>query len=127
MRIRPVLPDDHGFVIAAARRLASFGPPAWRPSEDIVNGEARTLEGFFAAPSAAQGRGLVATAAALFVVSTVFPGAASVLELERPPRWAGVADAIVAFVVVGLGIAVASRKPAGFDARASRSALHLYR
>ena len=36
-----------------------------------------------AAPSAAQGRGLVATAAALFAVSTVFPVAASVLELER--------------------------------------------
>ena len=50
MRIRPVVPDDRGFVMAAAHRLASFGPPAWRPSEDIVNGEARTLEAFFAAP-----------------------------------------------------------------------------
>ena len=80
-----------------------------------------------AAPSAAQGRGLVAAAAVLFAVSTAFPVAASVLELERPPRWAGVADAIVALVVVGLGIAVASKKPAGFDARASRSALHVYR
>jgi GNAT superfamily N-acetyltransferase len=52
MRIRPVVPDDRGFVIAAAHRLASFGPPAWRSSEDIVNAEARTLEGFFAAPPA---------------------------------------------------------------------------
>jgi len=52
MRIRPVLPDDHGFVIAAVHRLASFGPPAWRPSQDIVDGETRTLEGFFAAPPA---------------------------------------------------------------------------
>jgi GNAT superfamily N-acetyltransferase len=52
MRIRPVLPDDRAFVLAAAHRLASFGPPAWRPSEDIVNGEVRTLEGFFATPPA---------------------------------------------------------------------------
>ena len=52
MRIRPALPDDRAFVLAAAHRLASFGPPAWRPSEDIVNGEARTLEGFFTAPPA---------------------------------------------------------------------------
>jgi GNAT superfamily N-acetyltransferase len=52
MRIRLVLPDDRAFVLAAAHRLASFGPPAWRPSEDIVHGEARTLEGFFAAPPA---------------------------------------------------------------------------
>jgi hypothetical protein len=52
VRIRPVLPDDRGFVIAAAHRLASFGPPAWRPSEDIVNAEARTLEAFFSSPPA---------------------------------------------------------------------------
>jgi len=52
MRIRPVLPDDRGFVFAAAHRLASLGPPAWRPAEDIVNGEARTLVRFFAAPPA---------------------------------------------------------------------------
>lgn len=52
MRIRPAVPDDRPFVIAAAHRLAGFGPPAWRPSEEIVNGEARTLQGFFAAPPA---------------------------------------------------------------------------
>jgi GNAT superfamily N-acetyltransferase len=37
-------------VIAAAKRLAAFGPPDWRPSEEIVSGETRTLEAFFADP-----------------------------------------------------------------------------
>jgi GNAT superfamily N-acetyltransferase len=63
MRIRPGLPDDHGFVIAAAHRLASFGPPAWRPSEDIVAGETRTLEqhghiGMLVVTEEAQGKGV---------------------------------------------------------------------
>lgn len=35
-------------MLDAARRLASFQPPAWRPREEIVGGEARTLEAFFA-------------------------------------------------------------------------------
>jgi GNAT superfamily N-acetyltransferase len=52
MRIRPALPSDRAFVRAAADRLAAFGPPPWRPKEDVVDGERRTLEAFFAAPPA---------------------------------------------------------------------------
>jgi GNAT superfamily N-acetyltransferase len=52
MNIRPAVPDDRAFVVAAARRLASFGPPAWRTSEEIVSGEARVLAAFFETPPA---------------------------------------------------------------------------
>src|SRR6266581_1368256 len=50
--IRAASPGDRAFVLEAARRLASFQPPAWRPREEIVSGEARTLEAFFAEPPA---------------------------------------------------------------------------
>ena len=52
MRIRPAVAGDRAFVLKAAPRLAGFGPPAWRPAEEIVRGETRTLEAFFAAPPA---------------------------------------------------------------------------
>jgi GNAT superfamily N-acetyltransferase len=50
MTIRPASPGDRPFVVAAAQRLASFDPPAWRPAQEIVEGERRTLRAFFAAP-----------------------------------------------------------------------------
>jgi GNAT superfamily N-acetyltransferase len=50
MKIRPAVPGDQAFVLAAAQRLASFDPPAWRPAQEIVEGERRTLRAFFAAP-----------------------------------------------------------------------------
>lgn len=50
MRIRPALPPDRSFILAAAQRLASFDPPPWRPAQEIVEGERRTLQAFFAAP-----------------------------------------------------------------------------
>lgn len=50
MKIRHALPDDRAFVLAAAQRLASFGPPSWRPREEIVAGEERTLRAFFEVP-----------------------------------------------------------------------------
>ena len=52
MQIRRALSSDSSFVLGAALRLADFDPPAWRPSEDIVKGEVRTLQAFFAAPPA---------------------------------------------------------------------------
>ena len=52
MKIRRATSTDSSFVLRAARRLAAFDPPAWRPSEDIVRGEVRTLQAFFAAPPA---------------------------------------------------------------------------
>ena len=54
MKIRPAVPADRSFVLAAAQRLASFESPAWRPSQEIVEGERRTLRTFFeAAPDGA--------------------------------------------------------------------------
>lgn len=50
MKIRPALPRDSPFVLEAAQRLASFEPPSWRPAQEIVEGERRTLRAFFAAP-----------------------------------------------------------------------------
>jgi GNAT superfamily N-acetyltransferase len=38
---------DRDFVIDTARRFAAFGPPPWRPAEDVVAGEVRCLEAFF--------------------------------------------------------------------------------
>jgi GNAT superfamily N-acetyltransferase len=52
LKIRPAVADDLAFVLGAARRLAEFGPPDWRPPEEIVQGEMRTLRGFFEAPAA---------------------------------------------------------------------------
>lgn len=51
IKVRQALPDDHAFVVAAAQRLASFGPPAWRTPEEIVSREAQTLRAFFEAPA----------------------------------------------------------------------------
>ena len=50
MKIRPAVTGDRSFVLAAAQRLASFEPPAWRPAQEIVEGERRTLRAFFEAP-----------------------------------------------------------------------------
>jgi GNAT superfamily N-acetyltransferase len=52
MKIRHALPHDRTFVLEAAQRLASFEPPAWRPAQEIVEGERRTLRAFFDAPPA---------------------------------------------------------------------------
>jgi GNAT superfamily N-acetyltransferase len=50
MKIRPAVPGDRPFVLAAAQRLASFEPPRWRAAQEIVEGERRTLRAFFDAP-----------------------------------------------------------------------------
>jgi GNAT superfamily N-acetyltransferase len=50
MYLRPAGGEDWRFVTATAERLAAFGPPEWRPAREIVDGELRTLEAFFAAP-----------------------------------------------------------------------------
>jgi len=52
VRIRHASSDDQGFVVAGAERLGAFGPPAWRPAEEIVSGEVRTLRSFFESPAA---------------------------------------------------------------------------
>ena len=51
--IRPARQDDRAFVTATARRLSAFGPPPWRTEDEVVAGELRTIEAFFAAPEPA--------------------------------------------------------------------------
>src|SRR6185436_5323001 len=47
IRVRAARGTDRAFVLDTAARLADFGPPAWRTSEELVEGEARTLRDFF--------------------------------------------------------------------------------
>jgi GNAT superfamily N-acetyltransferase len=47
VRIRPAHRSDEAFVHRTAGRLAAFGPPAWRTSDEIVEAERRTLRAFF--------------------------------------------------------------------------------
>lgn len=47
VRVRPARSTDRTFVLGTAARLADFGAPAWRTSDEIVDGEARTLRDFF--------------------------------------------------------------------------------
>jgi GNAT superfamily N-acetyltransferase len=49
--VRPARADDREFVLATAERLSAFGPPAWRTSEEVVEGEARTLRAWFETPA----------------------------------------------------------------------------
>jgi len=51
MKTRPAIPRDQSFILEAAQRLASFEPPPWRRAQELVDGERRTLEGFFSAPA----------------------------------------------------------------------------
>jgi ribosomal protein S18 acetylase RimI-like enzyme len=38
---------DHDFVLSTARRFAAFGPPPWRTSVELVEGEVRCLDDYF--------------------------------------------------------------------------------
>lgn len=50
VRVRPARSSDRPFVLDTAARLADFGPPPWRTSQELVDGEARTLRDFFESP-----------------------------------------------------------------------------
>jgi GNAT superfamily N-acetyltransferase len=50
-RVRPARPDDRAFVLATARRLADFGPPPWRPAEEVVAAESRAPDAWFERPA----------------------------------------------------------------------------
>jgi len=50
IKVRPALPEDRAFVVAAAERLAAFGPPPWRAGGEVVKGEVRALRVFFESP-----------------------------------------------------------------------------
>ena len=55
-------------------------------------------------------RALLVAGAGLFVVSSLFPVAASLLRVDRLPTWVGVADVALAGCLVA-GLAIVSRKP----------------
>ena len=50
--VRPARADDRAFVLRAVERLPEFGPPSWRTPAELVEGEARAVRGYFAAPPA---------------------------------------------------------------------------
>jgi len=68
----------------------------------------------------------VIVGAALLVVSTTFPVAASILAVPAP-RWLELLDAVVAFALVGVGIGIAARVPAGFRAGVIEASFGIYR
>lgn len=45
--VRRGTPQDHDFALSTARRFAAFGPPAWRTSIELVEGEVRCLDDYF--------------------------------------------------------------------------------
>jgi GNAT superfamily N-acetyltransferase/acyl-coenzyme A thioesterase PaaI-like protein len=50
VRVRPARAEDRDFVLAAAERLADFGPPPWRTPAEVVEGERRLLRSWFDSP-----------------------------------------------------------------------------
>jgi hypothetical protein len=80
------------------------------------------------APSGGESaRQLLLGSAALFILSCLFPIAASVLEVVHPPRWMGVADVAVAAMVVLVAMLIMSRKPSGFTPPIVASSFKAYR
>lgn len=72
-------------------------------------------------------RALLVGGAGLFAVSSVFPAAASLLPVERLPKWVGVVDVVTAIVLVALGMAIVSRKPNDFTVPVVASSFRIYR
>ena len=72
-------------------------------------------------------RGLAVSSVGLFAVSSVFPVAASVLQVDRPPTWVGVLDVATAIALVALGMVIVSRKASQFAAPVIASAFRAYR
>lgn len=77
--------------------------------------------------TAGPARGLLLGGAALFIVSSAFPVAASVLRLDPAPRWMGVGDVVLAFALVAVGMAIVSRKPRDFDGHVVEATFRAYR
>lgn len=59
----------------------------------------------------ASSRLLLFGSAGLFVVSSLFPLAASVLDVNPLPSWVGVADVVIAGALIALGIVLMSKTP----------------
>lgn len=73
------------------------------------------------------GRKLVVAAASAFGVSTAFPVVASLMAVEKPPRWVGLLDVTLAFAVVMMGLALVSRAGREYDPTVVGSAFRIYR
>ena len=72
-------------------------------------------------------RGLLVTSAGLFLVSSAFPVAASILPVDRHPRWLGVADVAIAAALVVLGLMLVAKQPGPFPAGVIASSFRAYR
>ena len=103
--VRAATPEDRAFVTAAARRLADFSVPPWRTGDEIVAGEVRTLEGFFAAPAegsallVAESAGVALGFAYLEVLADYFSrrkhGHVGILAVAREAEGGGAAGALM--------------------------------
>jgi len=72
-------------------------------------------------------RTIIVVSAGLFVVSSLFPLVASLLEVDRVPRWLAVVDVAVAAALVVLGVVIVSRKPSGFTGAVVATSFRAYR
>ena len=80
------------------------------------------------APSGVQSsRTIIGVSAGLFVFSSLFPIAASLLEVDRVPRWLGVCDVVVAAILVVVGMVIVSRKPSEFAPPVVATSFRAYR
>jgi hypothetical protein len=70
---------------------------------------------------------IIVVSAGLFVVSSLFPLAASLLDVDRVPRWLGVSDVVIAAALVLLGMVIVSRKPSKFAAPVVATSFRTYR
>ena len=72
-------------------------------------------------------RVLLAASAGLFILSSLFPIAASLLRERRVPRWLGVADVGVAAILIVLALAIVARKPNRFAESVVAAGFRAYR
>ena len=72
-------------------------------------------------------RALLVAGAGFFIVSSLFPVAASRLRVDRLPTWVGVADVALAACLVASGMVIVSKKPSDFAPRVVATAFRLYR
>jgi len=77
--------------------------------------------------SAESPRALLVAGAGLFIVSSLFPVAASLLRVDRLPTWVGVADVALAACLVVSGMVIVSKKPSAFAPLVVATAFRLYR
>jgi hypothetical protein len=65
--------------------------------------------------------------AALFGVSTAFPVAAGLLGATEAPTWMGIADVMIAVLLIVAGLAVVAKGPKTFDPATTAMAFRVLR